>query len=491
MIVLADSQQRKHILRKFEQHSKKLILSLCFIFAFIISYRTAFPLGFETKFFGSIDLNASNDTLIEGLGLLDTGNYMRVAVDVQDLTISQENKWILGLWPPGMPGYLAFLTFISGGGNPTTIATLVFISLWSLLYAILVSILISKKFMLLALGFSYLWLFSPLLTGYNTNYGVLASDGISSIIMVFAVIIVFKLFSVHQSSSSKVIVFSTLLGFALAIAAHFRLVWTFSIFTAIIFSFVFYFLANRLLSYSKSRNSTSERRDLLLPFSITSIVFVLLLIPWTLVAEAKIRPGNYNWAVGDYVWAQRWMSDQYLLDNGASFLVEGNANWSCEIDKEQCAEIAQAEISAGTFYSGDGWYTYAEFRQLALISAVENPLHWLKIMTSKLVETWVTIPGEPIGSAPNLFGGVLTILAYFASIFYLLRDILRTNNIFALFLFFVSIFTVAILYLEHFESRYLIPAQVLGIVILIFYLGGKAKSDNYRNRFLEFKHRLL
>jgi hypothetical protein len=448
-------------------------------------------MGLETKFFGSVDLNASNNILIAGLGLSDTGNYMRVAVDVQDLTISQENKWIIGLWPPGMPGYLAFLTFISGGGNPTAIATLVFISLWSLLYAILVSILISKKFLLIALGFSYIWLFSPLLTGYNTDYGVLASDGISSIIMAFAVIIVFKLFSVHQSSSSKVIVLSTLLGFTLATAAHFRLVWTFSILAGIILSYMFYFLANRLLSYSKSGNLASKRKDLLFPFSITSFVFVLLLIPWTLIAEAKIHPGSYNWSNGDYVWAQRWMSDQYLIDGGASFLVEGEANWSCEIDKEQCAEITQAEISAGTFYSGNGPYSYAEFRNRALISAVENPMHWLKIMTSKLLETWLTMPGAPIGSAPNLLGGVLTILAYLASLFYLLRDFLRANNIFALFLFFVSTITVAVLYLEHFESRYMIPTQVLALVILVFYLRETAKDDNYRNRFLRFKNRLL
>ena len=478
-------------MRKFEKHTKNLILFLYFIFAFIIAYRTAFPLGFETKFFGSIDLNASNDILIEGLGLSDPGNYMRVAVDVQDLTISLENKWILGLWPPGMPGYLAFLTFISGGGNPTAIATLVFITLWSVLYAILVSVLISKRFILLTLGFSYIWLFSPLLTGYNTDYGVLSSDGISSIIMAFAVIIAFKLFSVHQSSSSKVIVLSTLLGFTLAIAAHFRMVWTFSIFAAIFFSYVLYFLIGLLIRYSKLGNLTSKRTDLLFPFSITSVVFVLLLIPWTLVAEAKIHPGNYNWSNGNYVWAQRWMSDQYLLDGGASFLVEGNANWSCEIDKEQCAEISQVEISAGSFYSGSGPFSHAELRNRALMSAVENPLHWLKIMTSKLVETWVTIPGAPIGSAPNLLGGTLTILAYLTSLFYLLRSILSTNNIFALFLFFTSTFTVAILYLEHFESRYLIPTQTLALVILVFYLGGKAKSDSYRNRLLEFKHRLL
>ena len=73
----------------------------------------------------------------------------------------------------------------------------------------------------------------------------------------------------------------------------------------------------------------------------------------------------------------------------------------------------------------------------------------------------------------------------------MLRDFLRANNIFALFLFFVSTITVAVLYLEHFESRYMIPTQVLALVILVFYLRETAKDDNYRNRFLRFKNRLL
>ena len=86
--ILIETHERSLFLRKLEQHSKKLILFFYFVFALTISYRTAFPMGLETKFFGSVDLNASNNILIAGLGLSDTGNYMRVAVDVQDLTIS-------------------------------------------------------------------------------------------------------------------------------------------------------------------------------------------------------------------------------------------------------------------------------------------------------------------------------------------------------------------------------------------------------------------
>ncbi len=470
-------------MRRVHLSSSNLYLLIFLIFGFVVSCRTAFPLGFDTKFFG-ISLDATSTELISSLGLSDPGNYMRVAVDLQDLTLSAENSWILNLWPPGMPLYLTVLTFISGNGNPTAIATLIFISLWSVLYAILMNILISKRYFFLSVVFSYLWLFSPLLTGYNTDYGLLASDGISSVIMAFVVILMFRLMSKRIPMTQNMFVLSVVIGFIWAIAAHFRMVWTFAIFASIVFSYFLFFLGTQIRRRSNNQNLDLQQSNVLFLFSIASLVFVILLIPWTLIGEAKLHPGNYNWSNGNYVWAQRWMSDQYLTDGGAGFLVEGNANWSCEIDKIQCNEIANAEIAAGTFYSGYGPYSHSELRNRALLSAIESPLHWLKIMTTKLFETWVTIPGASIGSAPNLLGGILTIFAYIASLFFLIRNVITTNNIFALFMFFISTFAIAILYLEHFESRYLIPTQVLGIVILICYLDTQGKSGSIKDRFL-------
>jgi hypothetical protein len=69
-------------------------------------------------------------------------------------------------------------------------------------------------------------------------------------------------------------------------------------------------------------------------------------------------------------------------------------------------------------------------------------------------------------------------------LFFLIRNVIATKNIFALFMFFISTFAIAILYLEHFESRYLIPTQVLGIVILVCYLGIQEKTGHMKDRLM-------
>ena len=46
-------------------------------------------------------------------------------------------------------------------------------------------------------------------------------------------------------------------------------------------------------------------------------------------------------STNSYVWAQRWMESEYLINQGGSWLVEGGANIPCKIDKIKCEEIGK------------------------------------------------------------------------------------------------------------------------------------------------------
>ena len=444
----------------------RILSFIAFLASLLVGMRTAFPDGMDTQFSG-VGFLAPSAELIQSLGLSDPGNYMRVAVDLQDLQLSEENEWILNLWPPGMPFYLGILTRFSFNSNPTLFALSLFLIFWSLIYVTLLMKLIRMRRYLLSIAFTYVWLFSPLLTGYNTDYGVLASDGISSVLMAFAILILFKVllpvYSTHKSS----FFWPIFLGFLLATAAHFRMVWFFSILLGLTFSLIISVLRQLLRRKRCTLKSKREFAHSMTLYLLTVVSFLLCLIPWTLIAETKLHPGNYNWSNADYVWAQRWMNDQYLIDNGANFLVEGNANWSCEIAIAKCQDIYDQESRAGTYYSGFGPNSFADFRREALVSAADNPFSWMSLMTAKLLETWYTSPGASIGSAPNPIGGTLTLFTYLLSLVLLLKFLARTNSPFAYFLVLLQLGTVAILFLAQFESRYLIAAQVLGIVVSI------------------------
>jgi hypothetical protein len=163
------------------------------------------------------------------------------------------------------------------------------------------------------------------------------------------------------------------------------------------------------------------------------------------------------------------MTDEYLTKNNAGFLVDGGANWACEIDPARCEVIQKNELRAQNPYSGFNSYDFAEFRNLAFISIFRNPVGFLENRITVLGKAFTGDAGAAVGSNSNLFRGVIFLLMY---IYLVVRGVTRLRRLdeFELFTLFMLVGLVAPLFVAHFETRYLMPVQAFTLVVFTFHI---------------------
>lgn len=440
---------------------------------FLLILLNILPNGLETPYLG-VTVSASPQELLPVLGFSDSGNYLRGAIDLQDLVIGADNLWIFNLWPPGQMLLLAIV--IKLGLPPVLTLMIVFAFLWSIIGAVIFLKASSAKIWYALVPFILiLWFTDSPFVGWNQLEGALGTDGIGAAVLCLLFIYFSVLWrKVSQGTALNPWISGVAVSATLSFLSHLRIIFLFSI----TFSFILVLAVSIVKQLSKNVSKWSAENSSLDKFRVNftqktkllliiAMTFSVSLVPFTLY-KSQITD-SISWSNSDYQWAQRWMTDEYLTKNNAGFLVDGGANWACKIDPARCEVIQKSELRAQNPYSGFNSYDFAEFRNLAFISIFRNPVGFLENRITGLGKAFTGDAGAAVGSNTNLLRGVIFLLMY---IYLLARGIVRLRRLdeFELFTLLMLVGLVAPLFVAHFETRYLMPVQAFTLVVFTFHV---------------------
>jgi hypothetical protein len=455
-------------LRLYAKVSKRKQLILLFLVFFVYLLSQFFPDGIQSDYLGE-PASSSPKNLIPVLGLSDSGNYLKAAIDIQDFQIQEENKWIFNLWPPGQVILLAL--FVKLSVPPVLGMGILFCFLWALAAVMFIqTINLNRGNLPLIIMFCAAWLTGAPLLGWNQKEGALGSDGISTALAsIFVITLITLKEKINVVPLSAIRNIGILLGLLLAIISYLRFIFLFAVlFSALVILFHPQNLKPILLRMRRSKmkrvNGPLIFQKIKKLYLVTSTIFLLLTLPFTLIKI--VSTGSPSWSSADYVWGQKWMSDEILLSNNANFLIQGGSNWACKIDTETCNQIIEKEVSTEYPFSGYGEFNFAEFRNLAFLSAIKNPISFVENRAKVVFQTFETLPGASIGDKNNQTKGILLLFS-FMFIFFSGLLFFRMKSVFDTFIVLFCLGLFLPLIFEHFESRYLIPIQAISILYIL------------------------
>lgn len=419
------------------------------------------PQGLDTLILNN-GLFSTVEDILPSLGGSDPSWALIAALDLQDFRVQYENLWIFNLWPPGMPLYYLLLISLTNDSGVVFLNLMILTFFWSLSYSLMGKFLLHNKSYVGLVLFSIVWIFGPLPNYWMTGLGFFTSDALA--MNIGALLVVLLLIKTLNDSREyiKKLYLIFIVGILMAILAHLKVIWLLTFLVVFSASIIYYFTISIRKRYNN--NLKKDFTTFLLVFSF----FFTLLLPWTYIVERFVHPGSYSWSTSNYQFSQRWMPSDYLLDNNASFLVSGGANWACEINISKCNEIFASEISSPAPYSGLN-ISYEEFRRLAFREIVSDPFLFAKFKLEKTVQTWFSKPGASVGDYSGIFLGSLTIFFLLSSIIFLISQKPYNQNT-----IYILIFSHFILFLgllvNHYETRYFLPLHVFSTLLFFILL---------------------
>ncbi len=442
--------------RTFSSHKLRRNIVSALIFAI-----TAFGILFSlhTSPIASNWIWATPKELSSYFGLSDSGSYLRLAMDLRDFRIEPENNWILSLWPPGMPALLFVLLSIPLPITP--LIALVVAIFWTLPTYFLLDFFSKEKGLPYILIWVLFWHANPVFWNWLLSEGVFYSEPLGLALSATSCVLLIKLSMTKGSHLKKDLV---LAGTTAAASLFFRPTLIFP-FASAAFLFAIWFLAKNAQTIRSLFVGTKNLFIQALPFLLP---FITITAPWTFIVLTFIHPGNPSWVSNDYLWGQRWMTSEYLNSIGAQFLVEGGANWACLLDPVKCRELEPMAI----LQLSDN---FDNLRRLSFEAAISNPLAFLEFRLGNMSRAWITLPGNPIGSASN----ATTVLSLIVLILLLVASIIKKRFSIGNYLFASAVLSqVAILIFAHTETRYLLPIHETVIVWITFlYLKGSLNRN--------------
>jgi hypothetical protein len=159
------------------------------------------------------------------------------------------------------------------------------------------------------------------------------------------------------------------------------------------------------------------------------------------------------------------MSDSHLDSIGAGFLKNGGANWPCNIAPTQCAVLAKHELATAAPYSGQAPYTFTFFEHASIKAAAQNPVAFVANRSGFTIGAWLSSPGAGVGTFDNVGFGVLSLVAFLAALAVLIWQSIEQRAV-SVFLFLILGANIGVVWLTHFETRYLVPLQTISLVVL-------------------------
>jgi hypothetical protein len=424
---------------------------------------------------GKLTWNETTE-LINALGGKDAANYLRIGLDLSDGVLTSSNLWILNLWPPGMPALYTLLIILPG----TVVPKMVLVSslLWAVAGGITTAIIkpFGSKFALV--GFIFFWTLFSNPFAWVLGNGILFSDGIGSSLLVIFLGLIFvinrMLIDRSKTRTKSLITISISAGLVLGVTLAFR--WAFVIVVTLIGVFALIWAMRAIISLTikkSSKSESGETKNIFVVFVSLGLGMFIAILPWTLVTQFILHPGNPTWSMGDYQWAQRWLTDDQLNKAGAGFLVEGNANWACEISPEDCSIMNSIALSS------DG-QKYDFLRNAAIAAAASHPVEFTKNRFDAFGRAWFSSPGSKVGSFDSVGYGIINMLIGVA--FFILTFKMRKK--FKIYVSVVSLLVlglIAALFVAHLENRYLIPL-ITTLGVSAFTLGGAAITEKSRSK---------
>jgi hypothetical protein len=459
--------------KKYYFSLKYMLLGTLFLFAFALISESLF---LSTDSLVGSRTWSNTSELINALGGVDAANYLRIGLDLSDGVLTSNNLWILNLWPPGMPALYTLLLILPG----TLVPKMVLVSslLWAVAGGITTAIIkpFGSKFALV--GFILFWTLFSNPYAWVLGNGILFSDGIGSSLLVIFLGMIFvinrMLIDRRIMKVQSLIFLSISAGLVLGVTLTFR--WAFVIVVTFIGVFALIWALRALIDLVIKKPSTSESgetKNIFLFFISLGLGIFIAILPWTLVTQFKLHPGNPTWSMGDYQWAQRWLTDDQLNKAGAGFLVEGNANWACEISPEDCS------IMNGIALTNDG-QKYDFLRNAAISVAAHHPVEFAINRFDAFGRAWFSSPGSKVGSFDSVGYGLINISI--GAAFIILAFKMRKK--FKIYVSVVSLLVlglIAALFVAHLENRYLVPL-ITTLGVAAFTLGGAAIREKSKSK---------
>ncbi len=189
---------------------------------------------------------------------------------------------------------------------------------------------------------------------------------------------------------------------------------------------------------------------------------LMLLDSWTSVVTDRSHPSvrTFVTSVPELAHGARWRTDEDWESVGAGWLLNASTNWPCKLQPERCLEIQALEKASPAPYTGNGHFSAREFRNMALVAAVSDPVGYIRERAPYFWIHWsprsdwegafflATSIWALILAAGGLRAGPVTALVAFLSLFYLL------------------ISTLPMLYIL-FHDYYFFPVQMGGLAAML------------------------
>jgi len=442
-----------------QNHAPISVRVLCSALILVAVTAAALITGAEGR---TIELACSLNKCISQAASGDANWYLQAGQALADGNwIPQQLAWIYNLWPPGMPAFYAAIIVIWG-----THSYMGFVILVTMILAItaMFAIPLMRPIRSRELFFTTLvgvtLPFASFMTEWPLGAGFAYADGLSVACMFSGIYLSLKATQKRYRGRLTIPILASLL---IALSAYLRATGeTF----ANIFLFATLLTCIPIILYTEARirkapRTTKHLKRRFYPIFVTPLILVAILtqmwlVPWRIYAQLNRGTVSFTSA---QVWNIGWMPDSEFSSTGVSFVPWG-INGLCRSYPKQCASIYKMEKTKPGAYTGYSHNSESDFRQLAIESIVDNPLPWLQNRFSLLKHgtTASTSTWQMTWLAIAFLGFIAT---SFLSVLLVLR---RLNPVLIIILISLTLSALAPILVSHFESRYLLPLQLAGLI---------------------------
>lgn len=482
---------RESFLALLRVGSRKLRTVHAFVIFFGVNLWFAFSDRQGTHFQGvSVSATASQASKVWGWS--DAGSYLQMGLSLtQTGGISEDLRWTLSFWPPGMATIMSIALKTVGLGGQ-------FIVFLLALNCFLIAILFALVWRLIRRHLSSLFSFLGISLLYSTELvrvyllrdSVIWSDGWAASFLSLSIVL-----AISSIGARHRILWIVGSGLTAGIAIYIRGQYFSMIELALwlnVFACGIYFLRKLLMFFTKRKTLSSTRvgalRQSLVGFAVWTFSLVVACAPYAVWRASTI--GDIPWDTkGKLTWTSTesfaMMFNWIDPEDQAEFIREGGGGTACVINRRKCDEISKLESSQDSPFSiyDSTPVSASKYKKLTFRTLLSKPLEWAQYKFPIFLRYWfseptITTPGksQPLTGLLALVGLAIGAVLPFAR-----------RKFFELALP-ISVLLVALAatfappFLAHFEVRYLVWPKFVGLLIASISLTHLITKSLTRNR---------
>lgn len=390
--------------------------------------------------------------------------------------ISQENQWLIHLWPPGFMVITGLIIKVFGLHCPFIF---ILILLNSFFVAVLLTLLRANLLIMISPVVAALLPCLPFLFPVTRLFllepgGIILGEAFS--IVFFLIALQVAPIAIRQHS----FIWAIYAGVMLALSAYFRPQFEIII---LFFTFTTIILAGTYWLVLKTRISIHRHSHLMATIKIATIILItahLTMLPWRIhnLHDPTIRTTTTWVATPTLVYQVAGLTDAELMANGGGFLIDGGGNITCNLESSYCGKSNRNQFYKAFLYHPIAWTIY----KLKIL-----PKYWFSSLKNYTSTTIPATNNDIIINSIILFVAILNL-----ALLLKLRHHPEITFYASQYLTFYAC-NLAILLFNHLETRYFYAMKIycLFMFIPIFGLAWKliqAKTHNLRNEFPQLKY---